>query len=108
MRAPTVEQVVGDPASAARPATPFGAIPTNVDALPPSGPDTRIDAPAGKRAPTQAAGPRSQTLSLGVLPQQPPQDTFAAAPLHIDSRPRRSRWKVRSIGARRRATPRRN
>ncbi len=82
--AATVEQVVAQPVSAARPATPFGAQPTH-DVVPASGPETRIDAPAGKHAATAAAGAasRQQTLALG-LRAQVAQETFAAAPLTMN------------------------
>ncbi len=90
-QAATVEQVVAQPVSAARPATPFGH--TNdvlsAELLPPSSNPTRIDAPAGMNAATAAAAPlagRTQTLSLGVNPlglQPPMQETYAAAPLQV-------------------------
>jgi hypothetical protein len=90
-QAKTVEQVVAQPVSAARPATPFGHT-NNVQSaelLPPSSGPTRIDAPAGMHAATAAASPlagRTQTLSLGVNPlglQPPMQETYAAAPLQV-------------------------
>jgi serine/threonine-protein kinase len=90
-QAATVEQVVAQPVSAARPATPFGHT-NNVQSaelLPPSSGPTRIDAPAGMHAATAAASPlagRTQTLSLGVNPlglPPPMQETYAAAPLQV-------------------------
>ncbi len=87
--AQTRQELVEMAEARARPAMPFSAQPSVVgEVIPPSRPDTRIDAPAGKRAQTKAAaGPpvsgRSQTLSLGVLPLQS-QETFAAAPIQMD------------------------
>lgn len=88
-QAATVEQVVMQPASAARPATPFGAQSVGPEIVPASGPATRIDAPAGMHAATAAAPvSRSNMVSLGVLPfghgavpVGNPQQTIAAAPL---------------------------
>ena len=89
-QAATVEQVVGQPLSAARPATPFGATHDvkSGDLMPPSSGPTRIDAPAGMHAATAAAQPVSlrSTVSLGVLPHAslpPAQETYAAAPLQV-------------------------
>jgi tRNA A-37 threonylcarbamoyl transferase component Bud32 len=87
-QAATVEQVVVQPASAARPARPFGAQPTQAQVVSAPGPETRIDGPAGMNAPTAAAaggaGRVTNTVSLGVLPLGPqpaPPGTVAAAPL---------------------------
>ncbi len=95
-QASTVEQVVEQPMSAARPAMAFGTQ-TTQHAEPLSSAATaqatRIDSPAGKVAPTAAAGvvsSRGQTLSLGVVqvpPPNPPEATYAAAPLPMTSAP---------------------
>ncbi|HEY1956310.1 MAG TPA: protein kinase [Polyangiaceae bacterium] len=95
-QAATVEQVVVQPVSAARPATPFGAIPSGIfpasagpvaESVPASSQETRIDAPAGMNAATAMAPSRTNTVSLGVLPigayGVPPQETLASAPLDV-------------------------
>jgi len=76
----TVRQLDAQPASAARPAVPFGA---ESVAQPPSAQiDTRVDSRAAQLADTAAApgvmSARSQTLSLGVIAQP---GTYAAAPI---------------------------
>jgi serine/threonine protein kinase len=85
-QAATVEQVVEHPVSAARPAQPFGAMPTNADVIVPSAGQTRIDSPSGKLANTATALSGRSTVSLGVAPHGAPlgaplQETIAAAPL---------------------------
>jgi len=83
-QAATVEQMVMQPVSAARPAQPFGAT-AGPDVVSVRGPETRIDAPAGMNAMTAAAPARvTNTISLGVMPLgplPPSQETIAAAPL---------------------------
>ena len=95
-QAATVEQVVAQPMSAAQPAVAFGAQTTQHSPAPSEqlpGQATRIDAPSGKLAATEAAqlataqASRGQTLSLGVVQVPPQEATYAAAPLPMTSAP---------------------